>query len=49
MKKKGLNDIKYENYPKEIQNQFLKDKEEVFKEIDNFLEEVMNFIKIMVL
>jgi myosin protein heavy chain len=43
--KKGLNDIKYENYPKEIQNQFLKDKEEVFKEIDNFLEEANEFYK----
>ena len=43
--KNGLNDIKYENYPKEIQNQFLKDKNEVFEEIDNFLEEANDFYK----
>ena len=43
--KNGLNDIKYENYPKEKQNQFLKDKNEVCEEIDNFLEEANEFYK----
>jgi len=41
--KKGLEDIKYENYSKDKQNQFCKDKKEVFKEIDTFFNEANIF------
>jgi len=37
--KTGLDDIKYEIYSKDKQNQFLKDKKEIIEEIDNFLNE----------
>jgi myosin protein heavy chain len=43
--KKGLNDINYKKYPKDKQNLFLKDKNEVIKEIDNFLKEANDFYK----
>ena len=43
--KKGLNDIDYKKYPKDKQNQFLKDKNEIIKEIDNFLKEANDFYK----
>ena len=43
--KKGLNDIKYEKYPKEKQEKFLKDKDEIIKEIDIFLKQANDFYK----
>jgi len=43
--KKGLNDINYKKYSEDTQNQFLKDKSEVIKEIDNFLKEANSFYK----
>ena len=41
--KKGLVDIKYENYSKDKQNQFFKDKKEIIEEIDNFIQEASEF------
>ena len=41
--KTGLDDIKYETYSKDEQNQFLKDKKETIEEIDNFLKEASEF------
>jgi len=41
--KTGLDDIKYEIYSKDKQNQFLKDKKEIIEEIDNFLNEASEF------
>ena len=41
--KKGLDDIKYENYSKDKQNQFLNDKKEVIEELDNFFKEANEF------
>jgi len=43
--KKGLNDIDYKKYEKDDQNRFLKDKNDVIKEIDNFLKEANDFYK----
>jgi Mg-chelatase subunit ChlD len=44
--KSGLDEIDYKKYPKEKQNKFLKDKDEVIKEIDNFLLEANEFYKV---
>jgi DNA repair exonuclease SbcCD ATPase subunit len=41
--KSGINDIDYAKYPKDKQNRFLKDRDEVIKEIDNFLKEANYF------
>jgi hypothetical protein len=44
--KSGLDEIDYKKYPKEKQNKFLKDRDEVIKEIDNFLLEANEFYKV---
>jgi hypothetical protein len=41
--KKGLDDIKYENYSKDKQNLFNQDKKEIIEEIDNFIQEASEF------
>jgi archaellum component FlaC len=43
--KKGLEDINYKKYPKNNQNQFLEEKKDVFKDIDNFIKEANEFYK----
>ena len=42
-KRDGLNKINYKNYPKDKQEKFLKDKNEVIKEINNFIKDVHLF------